>query len=176
MKEISIETLTTFEKWEKPTFQNVVDVFDKLNISDKNFTLNFGLNERTYRRWTSKRTVDRLEKSMIPYGVWCVLIALSEGECIFGDVKKRDLSKIPTEYICSIESFISPPKEILTLFVGKKSITGLQRKELALLFGWNPAYLGREFNNGNISFLNWVLLLLFCGVNIKKLITIKKGI
>ena len=72
--------------------------------------------------------------------------------------------------ISTIESFTSPPKDILTLFVGKSSITGLQRTELAKLFGWNAAYLGREFNNGKISFLNWVLILLLCGVNIEKLI------
>jgi len=81
---------------------------------------------------------------------------------------------VPENYICSLENFVSPPKEILTLFVGKRSITGLQRTELASLFGWNSTFLGREINNGHIRFLNWVLLLLFCGVSIKKFIDLKK--
>jgi hypothetical protein len=170
MSILSANTLTTFEKWEKPTFQDVVNVFEKLSISDENFTLFFGINERTYRRWTSKKTVNRLEKSTMPYGFWCVLIALSENKYIFGHVKKRDLSQVPDKYICSIESFVSPSKDILTLFVGKNSITGLQRTELAKLFGWNAGHLGREFNKGSISFLNWVLLMMFCGVNINQLI------
>jgi hypothetical protein len=170
---VSPNSLNPFETWEKPTFQDVVNVFENLNVSDENFRLNFGLNERTFRRWTSKKKVNRLEKSPIPYGVWCVLIALSENKYIFGEVKKSDLSQVPGNYICSLEKFISPSKEILTLFVGKNSITGFQRTELASLFGWNSTYLGREFNNGNISFLNWVLLLLLSGVSIKKLIDIK---
>jgi hypothetical protein len=166
-------TLAIFEDWEKPTLQNVVDVFEKLKINDENFTLILGLNVRTYRRWTLKRAANRLEKSPIPYGVWCVLIALSENKYIFGHVLQHDKTKVPASYIFSIENFVSPPKEILTLFVGKKSITGLQRTELAGLFGWNSTYLGREFNNGSISFLNWVLLLLFCGVSVGRLIKIK---
>ena len=164
------KALQPFETWDKPTFQDVVNVFEKLNLSGEQFTLNFGLNERTYRRWTSKKTVNRLEKSPVPYGVWCVLMALSGNKYIFSEVEKCDLSQVPDKYICSIENFVSPPKEILTLFVGKKSITGLQRTELAKLFGWNPKYLGREFDKGNISFLNWCLILLYCGVPIKKLI------
>jgi hypothetical protein len=163
----------SFAKWAHPTLQDVVSVFEKLKISDKNFTLNFGLNERTYRRWTAKKVADRTEKSSISYGIWSVLIALSDQKVIFADVEKRDLSQVPEKYICTLKDFVSPPKEILTLFVGKKSITGLQRTELAKLFGWNSTYLGREFNNGNISFLNWVLLLMLCGVNIKQLIDIK---
>lgn len=170
MNTLSTKSLQPFEKWETPTLQDVVNVFEKLNISDENFTLNFGVNERTVRRWKSAKTVNRLEKSAIPYGVWCLLVAISENKYIFGEIKKRDLSQVPDCYICTIESFVSPPKEVLTLFVGKNSITGLQRTELASLFGWNSTYLGREFNKGNISFLNWVLILLFCGVNIKKLI------
>ena len=58
------------------------------------------------------------------------------------------------------------------MFVGKGSITGLTRTELANIFGWNSTYLGREFNKGNISFLNWVLLLLLCGISVEKLIKI----
>jgi len=119
------------------------------------------------------RTINRFEKSPIPYGVWCVLIALSENKYIFGRVLQHDKTKVPASYIFSIENFVSPSKEILTGFVGKKSITGLHRTELAKLFGWSPAYLGREFNNGNISFLNWALLLLLCGVSVGQLIKIK---
>lgn len=172
MCNISVDTLSSYENWVTPSFQDVCNVFEKLNIDDKNFTKTLGLNERTYRRWTSKKNVNRDEKSSINYGAWCVLIALSKNKCIFANIEKRDLSQVPDQYICSLESFESPPKEILTLFVGKYSITGLQRTELASLFGWNSTYLGREFNKGKISFLNWVLLLLFCGTDIKKLIKI----
>ena len=173
MIDLSPKSLTRFEEWEKPTLQDVENVLEQLNLSEENFNSCLGINGRTVRRWASKRTINRLEKSSIPYGVWCVLIALTYKKCIFSPIKKRDLSKIPEKYICTLENFDSPPKEILTLFVGRSSITGLQRTELASLFGWNSTYLGREFNNGNINFLNWVLLLVFCGVNIKKLINIK---
>jgi hypothetical protein len=173
MYKLTEESLTTFEKWSSPTFQDVTNVFNKLNLSDEEIVLFLGLNIRTIRRWTSKKSNNRLEKSSIPYGIWCVLIALSENRLIFSNVQKRDITRIPKEYICSLVDFESPTKEILLSFVGKGSITGLHRKELANIFGWNPAYLGREFNKGNINFLNWVLLLLLCGVSIEKLIKIK---
>ena len=76
MSKLTTKSLKPFAEWEPPTLQDVVNVFENLKISDKNFTLNFGLNERTYRRWTSKKTVNRAEKSAIPYGVWCVLVLL----------------------------------------------------------------------------------------------------
>jgi len=173
MKKISSESLKPFATWEKPTLQDVVNVMEKLNLSNDDFPKLLGINVRSIRRWTSKKTVNRLEKSAIPYGTWCILVALAYNKIIFADVKKCDLL-IPDNYICNFEKFVSPPKEILTLFVGRKSFTGLQRTELASLFGWNATHLGSEFNNGNIKFLNWVLLLLLCGVNIKKLINIKK--
>ena len=174
MYKISKKSLKPFEEWEAPTLQDVHNVFKNLGLSDEKFALFFGISVRTVRRWRSIRTVNRLVKSSIPYGAWCVLIALSENKIIFADIKKRDLSQVPENYICSLENFVSPPKEILTLFVGKRSITGLQRTELASLFGWNSTFLGREINNGHIRFLNWVLLLLFCGVSIKKFIDLKK--
>ena len=167
-------SLSPFCKWVKPTYQEVTDIFEKVGLNDKNFEKKLGVNERTYRRWTSKKTVNRQAKSPIPYGAWCVVVALANKELIFGEViAKADLSKVPKQYICTFDKFESPTSEVLTSFVGRNSITGLTRTELANLFGWNPAYLGREFNNGKIGFLNWVLLLLLCRVEIKKLINIK---
>lgn len=170
MKNIAIETLTTFEKWTKPTFQDVENIIENIDLSLEELNLKIGIDLRTLRRWISKKSDDRLEKSTIPYGVWCVLVALSEKKYIFGDIEKSNLSKIPKKYICTFENFESPPKEILISFVGKTSITGLTRIELCNLFGWNAAYLGREFNNGNIKYLNWLLLLVLVGVDINKLI------
>jgi hypothetical protein len=172
MNDLTNKSLQPYATWENPTLQDVVNVFEKLGMDNKKFEQLLGLNERTYRRWTSKKTLDRLTKSPIPYGAWCVLVALSERKYIFSAVKKRDISQVPKNYICTFESFKSPPKEILILFVGKNSITGLQRTELARLFGWSSIHISNDFNKGKISFINWVLLLVFCGVNIKELINI----
>jgi hypothetical protein len=173
---LSKKSLTRFEDWEKPTLDDVLTVFEKLDLADEQFTNISGIDARTVRRWTLKRTEDRKQKSTIPYVVWCILIVLSENKFIFADIKKRDLSKVPNQYICSFDEFVSPPKEVLTQFVGRQSITGLTRTELASIFGWHPTYLGKEFNRGKITFLNWVIILLFCGVNINILIKMKKNI
>lgn len=171
---ISINTLKPFKSWESPSFEEVSFVFNAAGIEGSNIEKILGINQRTFRRWTSKKQIDRASKSSIPYGVWCLLIYLITDKSIFHQEENKDVSKIPKKYFCNSSEYISPPKEILIKFVGVKSITGLQRKELATVFGWNPVYLGRTFNAGCVSYLNWILLLLLCGVDIKKMIETKE--
>lgn len=173
---ISKLSMTNAEVWERPNIGDVYSMFLTAEREhDTKVELIFGVSNRTVRRWCQKSRAEKEPEleSPIPYNVWAVLVDLIHDLCILDfqlnrveEVKAR----IPEQYFCSADKFESPKAEMLTQFFGSNSITGMTRKQVAKVMGWDAQVMGRTVSRGNLAYSQWVSLLLFCGFNMKDII------
>lgn len=165
---INPKTLTTANLWTTPTVLDasivITAISKKYELEETELSRLVGVTDRTIRRWKNKVDIDPSAISTVPYSEWCKLILLATDQYIFGDVLACDLSLIPPHIITNAENFKGVTKEEMTKFIGKTSITGLTRINLAKIFKWNSTYIGRVISQNSVTFSTVAMILILCGV------------
>lgn len=88
---------------------------------------------------------------------------------IFGEPVKCNSLKIPRQVLTNYDNYQGVTKEEVQLFIGKTSLSGLTIGEIASVFQWNAAYVGRAIANNKLTFSTLALILILCGENKDKL-------
>ena len=165
---INPKTLTTANLWTVPTVLDasivITAIAKKYELEETELSRLVGVSDRTIRRWKNKVDIDPSAISTVPYSEWCKLILLATDQFIFGDVLECDISLIPPYVITNAANFKGVKEEDMIKFIGKTSITKLTRINLAKIFNWNPAYIGRVISQNSVTFSTIAMILILCGV------------
>lgn len=177
---IKNSSLTDAKNWIAPTVQEVEIILNEIAVNydliEHEISDLIGVNERTIRRWKSKSKKLPLEPSKIPYSEWCKLILLARDKLIFSNVIDCEIEKIPSHMITNFKHFKGISAEDADLLIGKMSLSGLTKGEIANIFQWSAAYLGRAISENSANFSMIAMVLILCGVKKEKIFYTDKTI
>lgn len=156
------------KQWTKPTvsevFALIVKAAERFELADwREVHKIIGVSERTLRRWKSNIETDPLSLSSIPFTAYALLHSAAHGESYIQPLAGNNWKTIPKKYFYAPQNYTCPPKEVLTQFVGLKSLTGQTREQIGQAIGIAPKKLAEQINLGSVSWITWSLLLLYVG-------------
>jgi len=161
--------------WSKPTVKEVFNLMEeaaeRYNLAEWiNVSEIVGVSERTFRRWKAKVDSEPQAQSMIPFWGYALLYSAAKGESYIQPLEGCDWPSVPGEYFYQSKNYSCPPKEVLTLLVGKNSISKQTREPIGQAIGIAPKKLAQQINDESVSFSTWTLLLLYVGVPVDYLL------
>lgn len=162
-------------KWEKPT---VGEVLSLMKESAERYQLEswkdshsiIGVAERTFRRWKNNADFEPNNQSAIPFWGYALLYSAAKGTSYLTPIEGVKWQGVVSPYLYKSEDYQCPPKEVLTQFIGLKSLTGQTREKVGQAIGISPKKLAEQINSESISFATWSLLLLYIGVPVDKVL------
>lgn len=167
MTTINPKIFATAEHWVSPTVQQLSTVLgvitEKYSIDVEDIWRLLKMpNDRNYRRWRAGLKSNPDKTSSIPYGYWCIFVALASDVVISG--KAETTLEVDPNLITTAANYQPPPLEVSQYYFGASadtSFTGLGRNEICRMFGQNSRYLYPKLSD--IPYYFWVLFLLYCG-------------
>ncbi len=174
---------STADKWQAPTVKEVEELMAKaskrLGCEIYELHKHFCSDARTFRRWKENSDSNPQKKSTIRFTAWALLVAIAEDRLIVTEsglpltVKNSDAWEfIKSKFVYQSDNFVSPPLEIVTLFLGtNNSISGLTKNKLSQVIGYNQAHFGRLIEKMNFSV--WSILLIMYGIPVESIFPIK---
>lgn len=160
-------TLTTRDKWHRPTTDEVELLWNiaswMYGIPIYKLHTNLCIGERAARRWRSKANARENNKSIIKYTNWALLVALVTGKSIVQKTSQQIV--VAPELIYKSTNYISPPADRVKQFIGKRSLTGLSRADLAEILGVSSDLLSKSV--ANMPFHLWAGILMHLNVPVR---------
>ncbi|EGR1020288.1 hypothetical protein Q5N48_17335 [Vibrio cholerae] len=156
------------KQWDKPTVSHVyslmLEAAERYKLDDWRLVhKKLGVSDRTFRRWVKNVKTDPLSLSSIPFTAYALLNSAALGESYIQPLAGNNWKTIPKKYFYAPQNYTCPPKEVLTQFVGLKSLTGQTREQIGQIIGIAPKKLAEQINLGSVSWITWSLLLLYVG-------------
>ncbi|EGR1072035.1 hypothetical protein EFU51_16935 [Vibrio cholerae] len=127
-----------------------------------------GVGDRQVRRWRNKADSQPDDLSIIPMLPLLVIESMCQGKFVLPVIK--DVSeKIPAKYLHKASDYQCPPAEFLKSLVGRKQLLGVPIKEISSKMGISDQRLGDAINKESLTFINYAVLMMLCGVNVERL-------
>nr|AKN38393.1 hypothetical protein [Vibrio splendidus]AKN40587.1 hypothetical protein [Enterovibrio norvegicus] len=127
-----------------------------------------GVGDRQVRRWRNKADTQPDDVSIIPTLPLIVIESMCQGKFVLPVIK--DISeKIPAKYLHKASDYHCPPSEFLKSLVGRKQLLGVPIKEISSSMGISDQRLGDAINKESLTFINYAVLMMLCGVSVERL-------
>ena len=161
--------IASASEFKKPTVGEVLKLINRAadikGFDPKKVNRLLGIGERTVRSWVSKAEIEPDSRSAIPFWAFNLIYAMAEKEPLLQPLQHITVDNIDSSLLMSASTYQCPSNQTLLQFVGKNSITGLTRSELAKKLGCDSNWLSVQINDSKLSFGTYANLLLLCGID-----------
>ncbi|OEF63558.1 hypothetical protein OAA_13815 [Vibrio cyclitrophicus 1F175] len=167
-----IKQIKHADEWVKPT---VIEVENLMKLAGTNQGLNnwldvhqlLGIKSRAFRRWKENADITPNSPSNITFWGYAALHAMAYKKPLVEPEFCNFHGVIDDDYIMNADSYICPPKSVLTSIIGKDALLKMTRGEIAGRIGMSGGSLSYQINDESISFATWSLILMLCGVPVE---------